>query len=68
MLTTREQIETWLTQHEIVNFEITDDLEVNVTGDVDLFDHKLTSIPIRFGVVTGDFWCNYNKLSSLERM
>lgn len=62
---TREQIENWLTQQGIVNFEITEDLEVNVNGNVDLYARKLTSIPIRFGVVNGSFWCARNKLSSL---
>ena len=39
---------------------------VNVQGSVDLRDRVLTHIPLKFGIVTGYFWCNMNNLTSLE--
>jgi hypothetical protein len=39
---------------------------VDVLGTVDL-DHKgLTRLPFAFGKVGGDFYCSYNRLTSLE--
>ena len=49
----------------IKNFQIVDGL-VNVLGDVDISDRKLTKIPVKFGRVEGDFYCYYNQLATLE--
>ena len=39
-------------------------------GDVDLYDYlnenKLDKLPLKFGKVTGDFNCAFNKLTTLE--
>jgi hypothetical protein len=43
-----------------------DTLFVFVDGDVDLRDNNLTKIPVKFGVVGGNFSCSYNQLTSLE--
>ena len=39
---------------------------INVKGDVDLSNLNLTKLPIRFGTVGGGFYCNNNKLTTLE--
>jgi hypothetical protein len=39
---------------------------VDVNGDVNLFNHKLSKIPLKFGRVTGSFYCQRNKLTTLE--
>jgi hypothetical protein len=39
---------------------------VDVDGDVNISKMNLTSIPIRFGVVTGDFSCYENNLITLD--
>jgi hypothetical protein len=39
---------------------------VNVEGDVNFYDQILEKIPVKFGVVTGDFNCPNNDLISLE--
>lgn len=39
---------------------------VNVDGGVDFSSENLTSIPVQFGIVTGNFWSNNNKLISLK--
>jgi hypothetical protein len=38
----------------------------DVDGNVDLSDQKLKKIPWKFNKVTGDFYCYYNQLTSLE--
>ncbi len=42
------------------------DGRLDVDGDVDLEELKLTELPIKFGRVTGDFLCSDNLLKSLE--
>jgi hypothetical protein len=53
-------------KYGIKNYIINDDGTVDVDGDVDLSDKKLTIIPLRFGKVSGNFYCHDNKLTSLE--
>ena len=38
----------------------------DVDGDVNLSEMDLTELPMKFGKVHGNFWCHYNKLTSLE--
>jgi hypothetical protein len=42
------------------------DGRLDVTGDVNLSNKKLTELPFKFGKVKGFFWCDNNKLTSLE--
>jgi hypothetical protein len=49
----------------IRNWSIRDGL-VDVDGDVHLWNKGLTKLPLKFGRVSGDFWCSYNKLTTLE--
>jgi hypothetical protein len=39
---------------------------VDVNGDVNMYNMKLTEIPVKFGKVTGNFHCDNNQLISLE--
>jgi len=50
--------------YDIENWSLVDGL-VNVDGNVDLYGRKLTELPLKFGTVTGNFYCNRNKLTSL---
>jgi hypothetical protein len=52
-------------EYGIINYIINDGL-VDVDGDVDITNKSLTELPLRFGKITGDFNCSYNKLTSLE--
>ncbi len=45
-------------------YELKDGL-YNVTGDVDLIK-KVEKLPVKFGSVTGGFYCHSNYLTSLE--
>ena len=49
----------------IKNWSLVDGL-VNVDGDVSLTLSKITNIPLKFGTVSGNFFCSSNYLSSLE--
>ena len=40
--------------------------EVNVIGNVNLYDQELVELPVKFGEVNGYFSCDFNKLKSLE--
>ena len=60
-----ENIESILKKYKIANYKITPK-GVDVDGDVDLSVYQLKSIPIKFGVVTGNFDCSANNLTSLE--
>jgi hypothetical protein len=42
------------------------DGSVDVDGNVDLSDRNLTKLPLKFGEVSGNFWCFNNQLISLE--
>jgi hypothetical protein len=52
-------------KYKIKNYTVVDG-KVNVDGNVNLSNRGLTKLPISFGVVTGNFYCSYNKLTSLE--
>jgi hypothetical protein len=39
---------------------------VDVNGDVNMSEMNLTKIPVKFGKVTSDFYCENNQLISLE--
>jgi hypothetical protein len=65
----REEIIELCMVYGILNYIIRDDeqeLYIDVEGDVMLGYTGITSIPMRFGYVEGNFLCYNNKLTSLE--
>lgn len=66
LFTTREETEAWLKQMNIVNYEIMDNLSVNVMWDVNLENKGLSYLPVRFNKISGDFYCSHNQLKSLQ--
>jgi hypothetical protein len=52
-------------KYGIKNWTIIDGL-VDVDGDVDLSHRRLTKLPLKFGRVSGYFYCDYNNLTTLE--
>jgi hypothetical protein len=52
-------------RYNIKNYTINDDLSIDVDGNVDLSSNQLTKIPLKFGRVSGSFYCSSNDLSSL---
>lgn len=63
---TKEQIKKWLDSLYIKNYTINDDLSVDVNGDVDIVNKNLYDIPIQFGYIDGNFFCQNNELKSLK--
>ena len=64
-----ETIEQSLNDFGIQNYEIIQEngkFIVNVDGNVKLNNRNLNRIPFNFGIVSGDFYCNHNQLTSLE--
>ncbi|MFA5759311.1 MAG: hypothetical protein WC942_08170 [Clostridia bacterium] len=51
---------------EIKDYEFNSEGFLNVKGDVELSNRNLVNLPFKFGVVAGSFYCNSNKLTSLE--
>jgi hypothetical protein len=60
------KIDTICEKYNIENYTINSDNSVDVDGDVDLCDKKLTSIPLNFNIVNGYFVCGDNYLTSLK--
>jgi len=48
------------------NYIINDDGTIDVKDNVCLCHKSLTSIPVQFGVVHGDFDCSFNRLKTLK--
>lgn len=53
-------------KYGIIYYSINNDMTIDVTGDVDLSKMKLKTLPLNFNKVTGDFYCSFNNLTSLE--
>jgi len=53
-------------KYGIKNYTINSDGSIDVDGDVDLSDMRLTKLPIKFNHVSGDFYCDHNRLTTLE--
>ena len=47
-------------------YTINDDGSIDVVGSINLSSKKLTKISFKFRNVSGDFYCSFNQLQSLE--
>jgi hypothetical protein len=61
-----EDIDSICKKYGITNYTINSDDTVDVDGDVDLPSIRLSKLPIKFGKVSGAFYCHDNKLTTLE--
>jgi hypothetical protein len=66
LLTTKEEIKTWLDGQNIKDYVINDDLTVDVKNSVHLSWRQLDVIPIQFGIIEGSFYCDNNELTTLK--
>lgn len=64
--TNKKEIKAWLDIKRIENYQINDDLTVDVNGDVYLAGEELSILPIQFREVMGYFNIENNKLKSLK--
>jgi hypothetical protein len=62
---TYEKTKEVLDYLDIKNYTIKDDLTVDVDGDVYIINVGLEYIPVKFGIVKGNFNCSNNNLTSL---
>jgi hypothetical protein len=53
-------------KYNIKNWTINEDGSVDVDGVVNLSGKGLTQLPLKFGKVSGGFYCSDNLLTSLE--
>ena len=66
LLKTEAEIRNWLNEMNIDEYIIHDDLTVDINQNVYLIGKKLTHLPIKLGIVNGDFNIYKNYLTSLE--
>ena len=61
-------VRKWLDEHNIKNYTINKKGEIDVDGNVSLIKCGLVEFPsfIQFGTIKGNFYCSYNKLTSLK--
>ena len=64
--TSKEEIGLLCEKYKIINYSINDDLSIDVQGNVNLYNLKLKSLPLRFSRVSGHFYCSSNHLTTLE--
>ena len=63
--TQRAPIKQILDNLNIKNYTLQPDGTVDVNGNVDLRNFNVTIFPVKFGKVSGDFFCSYTKITSL---
>ena len=61
-----DSIESICKKYGITNYSINIDESIDVDGDVNLYQEKLTKLPLKFNKVGGHFYCSYNQLTTLE--
>ena len=64
--TSEDQIIQVCKKYKILNYSINPDFSIDVEGSVYLSHLNLTSLPLRFSRVGGDFACSFNLLTTLE--
>ena len=47
-------------------FKITNEGKIDVKGNVEIYKLNTTEIPVKFGKVSGYFYCSYNNLTTLK--
>ena len=64
----KEELDRLLKKHFRIGgkIEYHNDGSISVNGDVTLIDKSITHLPVRFRKVSGNFYCYYTNLTSLE--
>ena len=62
----KSKIDEICKKYSIENYTINKDGSIDVDGCVDLFDKKLTKLPLKFNKINGYFNCSWNDLTSLK--
>lgn len=61
-----KRIEYLCEKYHIEEYSINTDYSIDVNADVELGSLKLKKLPLRFRIVNGNFFCNYNRLTTLK--
>ncbi len=61
-----QEIHNICKKYNITNYTINSDGSIDVNGDVSLSYKGLSELPLKFGIVSGSFYCSNNNLTSLE--
>lgn len=61
----KDNIDSTCSKYRIKNYTINQDGSIDVDGDVDLASRVLTELPLKFNKVSGNFFCNNNRLTTL---
>ena len=64
--TSEDQVVKLCKKYRIKNYYINPDLSIDVDGDVHLDNLPLSSLPLRFSIVSGYFYCQYDRLTTLD--
>jgi len=62
----KQEVDSICRKYVIQDYTINPDGSIDVDGNVDLSSRGLKKIPLKFRNVRGNFYCNYNQLTSLE--
>jgi len=62
----KDQIDLICKKHRIKNYSINPDGSIDVDGDASIRNLDLKNLPIKFGNVSGSFYCSLNSLTTLE--
>ncbi len=65
MLTNKKDIAKWLKAHNVYKFAINDDLTVDTFESVVFPRKKISSLPVKFNEVHGNFFCVGTQLTTL---
>ncbi len=63
---TYHETKAWLDSLVVLHYTIQDDLIVDVDGGFSIANQNLERIPVRFGIINGDFYCDNNRLTNLS--
>ena len=61
----KDRIDAICKEYDISKYIINSDGSVDVNGDVELSHQKLQNLPLKFGKISGNFFCSNNELTSL---
>ena len=62
----KKEIKNGLDLIGITNYKINEDLTVDVNTGVYIDNKNLSEIPVKFGIINGNFNCSFNNLISLK--
>jgi len=64
----KDHIDSICTEYKIKNYTINSDGSIDVDGDVKITNMHYTHLPLRFNIVSGDFYCSVGRAGSLTSL